>query len=146
MNKPTGQQDRRQFLKTTAALGAASLAPWSISSAQSRQVGRVGLQLYTVPNEMSRDFAGTLTRVAELGFKEMEFAGYMGHSAAQVRQMLDNNGLSSPAAHIQLQAIRDNLDGEIDSALTLGQKYIVVPVLPANERGIADYQRHAETL
>ncbi|MEX2130343.1 MAG: hypothetical protein WD772_02565, partial [Pseudohongiellaceae bacterium] len=146
MNKVTVQQGRRQFLRSTVALGAASLAPWSISSAQTRRVERVGLQLYTVRNEMSQDFAGTLARVAELGFKEMEFAGYMGHSATQVRSMLDANGLTSPAAHIQLQAIRDNLAGEIDSALTLGQKYIVVPVLPANERGIADYQRHAETL
>lgn len=140
------QQGRRNFLKSSAALGAAALAPWSISSAQSRKVERIGLQLYTLRNEMSRDFAGTLARVAELGFKEMEFAGYMGNTASQVRSMLDANGLTSPAAHIQLQAVRDNLDGEIESAVTLGQKYIVVPIVPANERTIADYHQHAEAL
>lgn len=138
---------RRKFLKSTAALGAAAITPWSLSSsAQSRKVERIGLQLYTLRNEMSEDFAGTLARVAELGFKEMEFAGYMGNSAADVRSMLDANGLTSPAAHIQLLAIRDNLEREIETAQTIGQKYIVVPILPPNERTIADYHRHAEAL
>lgn len=138
---------RRKFLKSTAVLGAAAITPWSLSSsAQSRKVERIGLQLYTLRNEMSEDFAGTLARVAELGFKEMEFAGYMGNSAADVRSMLDANGLTSPAAHIQLLAIRDNLEREIETAQTIGQKYIVVPILPPNERTIADYHRHAEAL
>lgn len=146
MSEQLRQLQRRRFLQSSATLGLAATVPWSLSSAQSRKVERVGLQLYTLRNEMSEDFAGTLARVAELGFKEMEFAGYMGHSAAQVRGMLDANGLTSPASHIQLQAIRDNLNGEIDTALTLGQKYIVVPILPPNERTIVDYHRHAEAL
>lgn len=137
---------RRKFLQSSATLGIAATIPWSVSSAQSRRVANVGLQLYTLRNEMSRDFARTLARVAELGFKEMEFAGYMGNSAGQVRSMLDANGLTSPAAHIQLQSIRDNLQGEIEFAQTLGQKYIVVPIVAANERTIADFHRHAETL
>ncbi len=133
-------------MQSSAALGLAASIPWSLSSAQSRKVENVGLQLYTLRTEMSQDFAGTLARVAGLGFKEMEFAGYMGNSANQVRGMLDANGLTSPASHIQLQAIRDNLEGEIEFAQTLGQKYIVVPVVAASERTIADYHRHAEAL
>ena len=146
MNQQRQKNPRRNFLKTAAALGAVAIAPWSLSSAQTRKVANVGLQLYTLRNAMSQDFAGTLARVAGLGFKEMEFAGYMGNSASEVRGMLDANGLTSPASHIQLQAIRDNLEGEIEFAQTLGQKYIVVPVVAANERTIADYHRHAETL
>lgn len=139
-------EKRRKFLQSTAVLGTAAMAPWGVTYAQERRVERVGLQLYTLRNEMSQDFAGTLARVAELGFKEMEFAGYMGQPAAAVRRMLDANGLTSPASHIQLQAIRDNLAGEIETAVTLGQKYIVVPIVPANERTIDDYHRHAEAL
>ena len=137
---------RRHFLQSAIALGGGVLTPFGLSKAQSRRIERVGLQLYTLRNEMSQDFAGTLARVAELGFREMEFAGYMGNSASAVRSMLDNNGLTSPAAHIQLQALRDDLEGEIETAQTLGQKYIVVPILPANERSIDDYHRHAEAL
>lgn len=146
MSGQFSKHSRRNFLQRSATLGLAATLPWSASFAQTRKVERIGLQLYTLRNEMSEDFAGTLARVAELGYKEMEFAGYMGHSAAEVRSMLDANGLTSPAAHIQLQAIRDNLDGEIETAVTLGQKYIVVPIVPANERTIDDYHRHAEAL
>ena len=64
-----------------------------------------------------------MARVAEIGFKEMEFAGYFGRSPAQVRQTLDQNGMSSPAAHIQLQALQDDLEGEVERAAILGQKY-----------------------
>ncbi|MEQ8955088.1 MAG: sugar phosphate isomerase/epimerase, partial [Gammaproteobacteria bacterium] len=49
-------------------------------------------------------------------------------------------------AHIQLNAVRNNLDAEIETAQAIGQRYIVVPSLPADERSLADYQGHAETL
>lgn len=137
---------RRNFLKSSALLGAAVAIPSGISFAQSRRVERPGLQLYTLRADMARDFEGTLARVAELGYKEMEFAGYFGRSATQVRRILDQNGLTSPASHIQLAAIRSNLEGEIETALALGQKYIVVPVLAAEERTISGYQRLVETV
>lgn len=136
---------RRKFLGCAALFTAASTLPLA-SIAQGRRVENVGLQLYTLRNEMSRDFEGTLARVAEIGYKEMEFAGYFGKSAAQVRQILDNNGMTSPAAHIQLQALRDDLEGEIERAAILGQKYIVVPILPAGQRSISEFQRAANDI
>jgi sugar phosphate isomerase/epimerase len=141
---------RRHFLgsalKTTAIAGAMASNPWSAVFAQSRRVNNVGLQLYSLRAEMGQDFEGTLERLAEIGFKEMEFAGYFDKSAAEVRRILDRFGLTSPAAHIQLNAIRQNLEREIETAATIGQKYIVVPSLPADERSLDDYQAHAETL
>jgi sugar phosphate isomerase/epimerase len=126
-------------------LTAATSLPLS-ALAQGRRVDNVGLQLYTLRNELSQDFEGTLAHVAELGYKEMEFAGYYGRSASEVRSTLDQNGMTSPAAHIQLQALRDDLEGEVERAVILGQKYIVVPILPANQRTISEYQRTAEYL
>lgn len=114
--------------------------------AQVRRVENVGLQLYTLRDELSQDFEGTLARVAQLGYKEMEFAGYYGRSASEVRRTLDQNGMTSPAAHIQLQALRDDLEGEVERAAILGQKYIVVPILPESQRTIAEYQRTADYL
>jgi sugar phosphate isomerase/epimerase len=140
---------RRSFLRSTATLTSAlalSATPLGTSLAQSRQVERPGLQLYTLRNEMAADFPGTLARVAELGYREMEFAGYFERSPAQVRTLLDANGLTSPAAHIPLNAVRDNLDAMIESAHTLGQRYIVIPFLQPNERSYDDYQRLIETL
>lgn len=125
---------------------AASAFGGSNAFAQGRSVDSVGLQLYTLRNEMAEDFDGTLARVAELGYREMEFAGYYGRGASEVRQALANNGLVSPASHIQLNAIRENLAQEIEFAAEVGQRFLVVPSLPGNERSLDDYRRHAETL
>lgn len=137
---------RRNFLKTTALAGAIAANPWNAVLAQNRRVNNIGLQVYSLRTEMAQDFEGTLEKLAELGFKEIEFAGYFDKSPAQVRRILDRLGLSSPAAHIQLSAIRAGLEREIDTAATIGQKYIVVPSLPADERTLDHYRRHAELL
>ena len=137
--------NRRNFLRSSAILTAASSLPLA-ALAQGRRVDNVGLQLYTLRNELSQDFEGTLEHVAKLGYKEMEFAGYYGRSASEVRSILDQNGMTSPAAHIQLQALRDDLEGEIERAAILGQKYIVVPILPGNQRTISEYQSTADYL
>jgi sugar phosphate isomerase/epimerase len=118
----------------------------SFARAQSRRVENIGLQLYTLRNELADDFDGTLARVAELGYKEMEFAGYYGRSAAQIKAALDANGLVSPAAHIQWAAVRDNLQIEIERAVGIGQDYIVIPYLQENERTLDHYKRLVDTL
>lgn len=137
--------NRRQFLKSSGLLTAAAIAS-PLALAQSRSVESTGLQLYTLRNEMAQNFDGTLAKVAELGYKEMEFAGYFNRSAREVRRVLDSNGLSSPAAHIQLAAVRADLQKEIDFAAELGQRYIVVPFLTPDERTFDHYQRLVETL
>ncbi len=141
---------RRSFLRSTATLTSA-LALVRHTARAPAWPNRVRLnapacQLYTLRNEMAADFPGTLARVAELGYREMEFAGYFERSPAQVRTLLDANGLTSPAAHIPLNAVRDNLGAMIESAHTLGQRYIVIPFLQPNERSYDDYQRLIETL
>ena len=109
-------QSRRQFLRQITAASALTLLPTMAAQSQGRQVDRIGLQLYTLRKEMTNDFEGTLERVAELGYKEMEFAGYYGRSAGEVRDLLDRLGLSSPASHISLDLIRNDLNKQIDIA------------------------------
>jgi len=141
---------RRQVFQALGAAFAASALGTGLGGAktfgQARRVERPGLQLYTLRRSMAEDFEGTLARVAEMGYREMEFAGYFGRDAATVREALDRNGLVSPAAHIELNAVRENLAAEIDFAAALGQRFIVVPYLPDDERGLDDYRRLAETL
>ncbi len=92
LNFKTTQQGRRQFLKQSLILGTASMTSMCTNSTGMRRVQDVGLQLYTLRNEMAQDFEGTLARVAELGYREMEFAGYFGRSPAEVRRILDRFG------------------------------------------------------
>ena len=140
------QLGRRRFLQHSVLLPAAAILPFRGVLAQSRQIASVGLQLYTLRRELAADFEGTLGKVAELGYQELEFAGYYDRSADEVRNILVAEGMTSPAAHIQLAAVQDNLQAEIDFAAELGQRYIVVPYLPSGQRSTDDYRRHAETL
>ncbi|MDA7683825.1 sugar phosphate isomerase/epimerase [bacterium] len=142
--------NRRQFLEGSISLATgfygASLVSAAEGAAVKRRIERLGLQLYTMREEMDDDFEGTLARVAELGYSEVEFAGYFDRTPIQVRKVLDTNGLVSPAAHIPWQAVRDDLDFEIERALVLGQKNIVIPYLAPGERTESHYKQLIETL
>jgi sugar phosphate isomerase/epimerase len=59
------------------------------------------VQLYTVRDLMKEDFDGTIAKVAQVGYKEVEFAGYFGHTAQQVKDVLQKNGLTAPSTHVQ---------------------------------------------
>ena len=148
MNKKFIQQpiSRRRFIKNLSIASLAMATPLHYALAQSNRVNSIGLQLYSLRKEMGEDFEGTLAKLAELGFKEMEFAGYFNRSANEVRSILDANGLTSPAAHIPLTDIANNLSQVIDTAATLGQKYIVLPFMVGADRDIDNYPRIAELL
>ena len=139
-------KSRRQFLKKSSVTGLMVFLPTAAIQAQGRKVNRIGLQLYSLRNEMASDFDGTLQKVADLGYKEMQFAGYHGRSPEQVKKILDQLGIASPAAHVSLELIKEDLDNQIDIAQKIGQKYLVVPSIPADERTLSHYEKHAETL
>lgn len=128
------KSDRRAFLFQLAAgvsggLMAACLRPEpSPPIAPSAQ--NIGLQLYTVRDQLQRDFEGTLERVAKIGYTQVEFAGYYERTPDQVRAVLDRLRLSSPSAHIGVPLLRQDIQGQITSAKTLGQRYVTVPSYP----------------
>ena len=71
--------DRRGFLGHD---GGGRIGGPSVGAAS---IPQVGMQLYTVRTELEKDFAGTLAKVAAIGYKEVEFAGYFNHTPQQVR-------------------------------------------------------------
>jgi sugar phosphate isomerase/epimerase len=138
----TPSTTRRSFLGQLAALPAVTR-----SVAQSGRLERLGMQLYTVRNEMAKDFEGTLARVAALGYREVEFAGYFDRTPAAVRSALDRAGLSAPAAHVDLATISTRLPQVIDASQVIGHKFIVLPWLDEAARKDAGiWQRVADTL
>lgn len=137
--------DRREFLGQVGA--GVVVASGLVQANQSRRIDRIGMQLYTVRNEMAKDFDGTLARVAALGFKEVEFAGYFDRTPQQVRAALDRNGLTSPSTHVDLASITTRLPQLIEASRVIGHKYIVLPWLDDAARGQADiWQRVTDTL
>jgi len=131
--------DRRTFLGT---LGAAVVAARPVFGAS---IKRVGMQLYTVRAELEKDFDGTLAKVAAIGYKEVEFAGYFNHTPQQVREALKKHGLTSPAAHIDYPTVNDAAKWAktLDDAKTIGQKYLVNPWIDEPLRNQPDFWKRA---
>lgn len=137
--------DRRAFVKTLGA-GTAGVAlgcaPHGLmGGAKSRKIDRVGIQLYTVRNDMERDFEGTLASIAGIGYKEVEFAGYFGRPPAAVRAVLDRLGLSAPSAHGPLAMLSNDWDKTVEIAKVMGHEYLVVAYLAERDRRTLDDYR-----
>lgn len=94
----------------------------------------IGLQLYTVRDECEKDFLGTLKKVAEIGYKGLEFCGYYDIKAAELREYIDKLGLKALCAHVPLSDMLENFEREIEYAKILGMKTISLPWLPEEYR------------
>ena len=96
---------------------------------------------------MERDFEGTLAKVAGIGFKEVEFAGYFNRSPEQVRNILATLKLESPAGHMPYEALADPPAWLqiLDAANTIGHKGVVIAWTPQEDRRtLDDWKRVAE--
>jgi sugar phosphate isomerase/epimerase len=133
---------RRTFLATlgVAAIGIASRDALAdgILLAPHRKLKKVGLQLYTVRDMMKADLPGTLHKVAAIGYKEVEFAGYFGRTPAQIRELLHKNGLTSPSAHIPLDVLEKDSVRAFADAKAVGHQWVTVPFLPEERRKTAE--------
>jgi sugar phosphate isomerase/epimerase len=133
--------NRRTFLEI---LTAAAVLPRHLSwAAAEHRIEKIGLQLYTVRDQMKADFDGTIAKVASIGYKEVEFAGYFGRTPEQVRAVIDRNGLTSPSCHVEYAVLGDQWPSVIESSKTIGQSYIVCPWIPEEIRKQPDGWKRA---
>ncbi|MGH7697000.1 MAG: sugar phosphate isomerase/epimerase family protein [Gemmatimonadaceae bacterium] len=110
------------------------------------KLDRIGLQLYTVRDLMKANVEDTLAKVAGIGYKEVEFAGYFDRTPTALRATLDTLGLTSPASHIGYDAIDPaKIGATLDAANAIGNKYIIVAyLLDTQRKTLDDWKRHAE--
>jgi sugar phosphate isomerase/epimerase len=122
-----------------AALGVVSRDTDAAAAilAPRRKVEHIGLQLYTVRDLMKADMPGTLARVAAIGYKEVEFAGYFGRTPREVHELLERNHLSSPSSHVPLDSLQ-NWQKTLDDAKVVGHKWVTIPWIPEEKRGTLD--------
>src|ERR1700674_2770925 len=134
--------NRRTFIGTSiAAAVVASRPAWA---AEAHQIDRVGLQLYTVRDLMKKDFEGTIAKVAQIGYKEVEFAGYFGKTPQDVRKILDFNKLTSPSEHVPYDTVEKKWPETLEAAHVVGQKFIVCPSIDTSQRKEDGWKRAAE--
>ena len=94
----------------------------------------VGLQLYSVRDDMAKDFKGTLQKVKEMGYDGVEFAGLFGNTPEQVKAMCAEIGLNPISAHVPLADMLADVDKVIADYKAIGCKYIVVPYVTEERR------------
>jgi sugar phosphate isomerase/epimerase len=106
---------------TVPGPGRAAAAP----TAARRKLASVGLITGTIRKSLQEDREGTLKKVAAIGYRELEFGGTFDLPAKECRKMLDGLGLKALAAGNAMKSLQASLDGMLETAQVLGQKYIV---------------------
>jgi len=145
---------RREFLKSGAliALGAA-LVPQSVFAAgKKKPKGMVGIQLYSIRDDMDKDPVGSLTQLAKMGYVYVEHANYIdrkfyGYSAPEFRKIIDGLGLKMISGHTVMEkkhwdaAKKDFSDSwkyTVEDAAVMGQKWVISPWMDETMRKTYD--------
>lgn len=152
---------RRAFLQNSALfVGAAAFSGSAFEAlAAKKNKHLIGIQLYSIREEMKKDPMGSLTKVAEMGYKYVEHANYVnrkfyGWSAQEFRKVLDDLGLKMPSGHTVMgkphwdESKKDFTDlwkYTVEDAAVLGQELVISPWLDAALRTTtSDLKRYME--
>src|SRR4030043_2026693 len=141
---------RRMFIRTgaMAIAGAALIRNEALAIPPKKKKGIVGLQLYSIRDEMEKDPLGSLKQVAAMGYEYVEHASYRnrkfyGYTAAEFRKILDDLGLNMISGHTVMgrehwdeakQDFSDSWKWTVEDAAILGQKYVVSPSMDNSMR------------
>ena len=144
--------DRRAFLGTvTAATFLGNRLSFAFAQ---HKIEKIGVQLYTVRFPMKDEFEGSLAKVAEIGYKEVELAEfaqaadgtvtYFGRSPADIRAAFKRHGLTSPATHVKYSSLTpENFPKVVEASKIIGNSYIVMPWIEEADRKDPDIWKKA---
>jgi sugar phosphate isomerase/epimerase len=107
---------------------------------------QIGVQMYTLRQQAAEHLDATLASVAKMGYPGVEFAGFQGHSASDVRAMLDTHGLKAFAAHIPATDFASRLDGVIDDLKVIGARWGIIPWIGPEDRSEAGMRALGEKM
>ncbi|MDQ2753914.1 MAG: sugar phosphate isomerase/epimerase [Bacteroidota bacterium] len=134
---------RRKFLKTGTIAVAGTIALPQVLRAATNKTEAVGVQLYSVRDDMKTDPMGTLKKVAAAGYKNVEHANYVdrkfyGYTATEFKKVLSDVGLKMPSGHVVMtpadwdenkKDFTDKWKITVEDAATVGQSYLISPWL-----------------
>ncbi|WP_461104199.1 sugar phosphate isomerase/epimerase family protein [Spirosoma koreense] len=116
-------------MKTTSTLLLAGLLLSGLTTL-AQKTAPVGLGLYSFRNQFAKDVPGTMAKVRQMGFREVEIAGTYGLSAADFRKVLDQNGLKAISVGASFEDLDNNVPKVLTEARTLGAKYVACFWIP----------------
>jgi len=154
------EQKRRDFLKISAAcalgviaIGPMACKPGAKQGAQPVAVDRksfgVGLQLYTIRDAMTSDALGSLKKLSDMGYKNLELADYSngkfyGFTPAEFKKIISDLGMDIISSHTSVEAAGITSESArklADDHAALGVKYCVQPWVEEVDRNIESYKR-----
>lgn len=108
---------------------------------------QIALALYTVRDEVARDYIGTLKKIAKIGYPGVQVSGGGSLSAPELKTVLSDLNLQVAGSHIGLDKLENELDAVLEFNRIIGNKYIVCPWLPEERRKDANaYHQLARVL
>ena len=140
---------RRKFLvNSSLSIAGSMLLSNEIFAASTFRRSNLGLQLYSVRDDMQKDPTGTLKLLAEMGFKNLEHANYVdrkfyGYSATEFKKVLNDLGLKMPSGHTVMtekhwdkttKDFTDEWKHTIEDAAIIGQKHVISPYMEESSR------------
>jgi sugar phosphate isomerase/epimerase len=161
------KRSRRDFLRISAAgaVGAVVLSKYSFGSTPSGRTSDssaatgvdpktfgIGIQLYTIRDEMAKDVPGSLKKVSDFGYKYLELAGYKdgkfyGYEPSEFKKLVEGLGMSILSSHTQVEAAGITLDNAkkmADDHAKLGAKYCIQPwVVLEARKPLSNWQKMA---
>lgn len=121
----TTRVSRRRFVQG-AAMTAAAAAILPAPMLHATPFGLpLGLQLYSVREQLQTDFAGTLKQVASVGYREVEAAGFYEHSPDEVKKAMEDAGLRCVSGHYPFATLAKGIDPIIDFHKKIRADYII---------------------
>lgn len=153
--------NRRDFIANSSLLGLAAFVPFSCKPTEVTPKFKMGLQLFSINNDMSNDPIGTLGAVKDMGYEDFEIYGfdaenvtYYGLPAQELKNVLDNLGLTVSSGHYgfseyllrPLDDMKYFVDQCIKGALALDKTYITWPWIAPELRTIENFKIMSEKL
>ena len=139
-------KSRREFVKLSGALAVGSFLLPKCTSSTTPKLNNVGVQLYSVRTEMMADPIGTLKRLAQIGYKQIESArsekgNYYGLQPKEIKKITQDLGMTLRSGHV---AVDKDWERTVAAAAETGQEYLICSSLPAEGQTVANYTRCAD--
>jgi sugar phosphate isomerase/epimerase len=162
---------RRDFLQLSGAALTGAMTFDLIGCSPEKQKQKWGIGLFTIPQMLANDFPGTVKKLHDYGYSELEFFGpypfsaeatkerwvalseqlgikqnaFYGYSVSEVKKILEDNELTSPSVHLDILTMRTNMAPAMKELSQLGVKYCAIPALMEEPKDtLDDYKRFAE--
>jgi len=162
--------NRRHFLQSSALLSAAGFLNADLLAAN-KAVKKIGVQLFSLPKMLEKDFRAAIKMLAQMGYSEVELygpypfsanetkegwkavttqlgfsgSGYFGLTAAEVKAILKENKITTPSIHTDLLTLQRSMNELGEAGQALGFTYVGLPAIPQDKRkNLDDYKRMAD--